>query len=123
MRVSRVVESEPWGYVSDSNFLNVGVAVDVGGESPLDVFHKLQTIERSICGDAHRDAMGGYVDRVIDVDFIAMGDVTVSTPELTLPHPHMHEREFVLRPMAELDPCWTHPVLGFTAGALLSRLT
>lgn len=55
---------------------------------------------------------GGYIDRAIDIDIIAIDDVVMDTPELTLPHPRMHLREFVLVPMAELAPDWCHPRFG-----------
>ncbi|MDE6378068.1 MAG: 2-amino-4-hydroxy-6-hydroxymethyldihydropteridine diphosphokinase, partial [Duncaniella sp.] len=71
----------------------------------------------------HRDRDGGYIDRRIDIDIIAIDSIVLSTPRLTLPHPRMHLREFVLVPLAQLAPGWVHPVTGLNASAMLARLT
>lgn len=119
---SAYVESLPWGYVSPNPYLNLGLKAEVGDIDPLELFHKLQSVERSISTASHRDAAGGYTDRLIDVDLIALGDMVVDTPELTLPHPRMHQRVFVLGPMNELEPDWRHPVYGRTPAELISDL-
>lgn len=119
-RVSAPVESAPWGYDSDSAFLNVGVALDCRIDRPWTVpaLHRLldslQAIERSIGTMPHRNADGSYRDRLIDIDLIAVDTLVVDTPDLVLPHPRMHLREFVLRPMCEVWPGWRHPLLGLT---------
>lgn len=126
---SAVIETEPWGFDSPNAFLNLGLMVE--RELPpatdmrafaLTLLRRLRAIERGIDPSPHRDASGGYIDRAIDIDLIAVGDLMMETPELTLPHPRMHEREFVLRPLAELDPLWRHPLLGLTGSELLSKL-
>ena len=126
---SAVIETEPWGFDSPNAFLNLGLMVE--RELPpatdmrafaLTLLRRLRAIERGIDPSPHRDASGGYIDRAIDIDLIAVGDLVMETPELTLPHPRMHERDFVLRPMAELDPLWRHPLLGITSSELLSKL-
>lgn len=126
---SAVIETEPWGFDSPNAFLNLGLMVE--RELPpatdmrafaLTLLRRLRAIERGIDPSPHRDASGGYIDRAIDIDLIAVGDLVMETPELTLPHPRMHEREFVLRPLAELDPLWRHPLLGLTGSELLSKL-
>ena len=82
----------------------------------------LREIERRIDPSPHRDSEGRYIDRAIDIDLIAVGSVVVSLPELIIPHPRMHERYFVLRPLSQLDPSWRHPLLGLTAVQLLDSL-
>lgn len=99
--VSSLVESEPWGYDSDNAFLNVGVMLESDLE-PLDMLHRCQAIERQLGSKSHRDREGNYVDRLVDIDIILAGDLVINTPELTVPHPHMHERDFVMTPLKEL---------------------
>lgn len=110
---SRMIETQAWGYESDNPFLNVGVAVEPDQAlSPMEVLRIVEGIQRELDPSPHRDESGGYIDRAIDIDIIAIDDVVMDTPELTLPHPRMHLREFVLVPMAELAPDWVHPRLG-----------
>ncbi len=118
VRCSRVVESEPWGFESEHRFLNMGVELSVDC-SPEELFKGLMHVQDRICGASHRSASGGYADRLIDVDLIYFDDVIMSTPRLTLPHPRMHLRDFVLRPVEELAPGWHHPQTGLTAAEML----
>lgn len=60
--------------------------------------------------------------RTIDLDLLAYGDVIASEPELTLPHPMMHERAFVMKPLADIAPDWIHPILQQSAESLLDSL-
>ncbi|MCM1111532.1 MAG: 2-amino-4-hydroxy-6-hydroxymethyldihydropteridine diphosphokinase [Clostridium sp.] len=119
--VSEPVVSEPWGYESSNPYLNIGLMTETDLE-PLELLALLQEIERSVSAVPHRAADGSYLDRAIDIDIISYGDVVTDTPVLTLPHPRMDQRMFVLRPLSELDPDWRHPVSGMTAGELIERL-
>lgn len=114
--VSEPVESEPWGYDSPHPFLNIGVMLVLPApQQPEAVLDTLQAIERTLGhGAPHRNADGSYRDRLIDIDLIAVDTLVVDTPDLVLPHPRMHLREFVLRPMCEVWPGWRHPLLGLT---------
>lgn len=99
---SKSVESEPWGFDSANSFLNVAVMFESDDE-PLDVLHELQGIERRISDAPHRNASGGYVDRVIDIDIMALGGgVRVDHPELQIPHPRLFDRPFFIGPLKEL---------------------
>lgn len=121
-QVSSVVESEPWGFDSSNMFLNIGVNIEVGDLDPLVLLHRLQAAQRTVDDSSHRKADGTYADRRIDIDLIAVGSAVVETAELTLPHPRMCQRYFVLRPMMELLPDWRHPVSGQTALDMLEDL-
>lgn len=119
--VSRIVESEPWGYESDNRFLNVGLVID-SGDAPFAMLDRLHDIERQLGSAAHRDAHGNYVDRLVDIDIVAIDGQIIDLPVLQVPHPRMSQREFFLVPMMELAPCWRHPVTGLTAAQMLQEL-
>ena len=119
--LSHTVESEPWGFDSPNGFLNVGMMV-ISDLEPLEILHCLQEIEKKLNPASHRNPDGSYADRYIDIDIIAIDDLIVDTPELTLPHPRMDKRSFVLEPLAELAPFWRHPILHRTPSQLLSLL-
>lgn len=119
--ISHVVESEPSGFDSSNSFLNVGISFH-SWLPPVEILRILQSIEKKISPAPHRDAGGAYIDREIDIDIIAIDSDVIDTPELTVPHPKMAEREFVLVPMEELAPGWTHPLTGLTPSEMLSLL-
>ncbi len=120
LRVSREYESEPWGYESANGFVNVGLSFETE-MSPMEVLGAVAAVQRGINPSPHRDAMGGYVDRVIDIDIIFYGDMVMESEELTLPHPRMELRDFVLVPLSETDGTWRHPLTGMTAGEMLEK--
>lgn len=106
--ISHVVESEPWGFDSTHSFLNVGMMFHSDLE-PLEILHRLQAIEHGISTASHRNPDGTYADRIIDIDIMAIDELRIDTPELKVPHPHLMERDFFLRPLMELAPFWRHP--------------
>ena len=63
-----------------------------------------------------------YASRVVDIDIIFYDDIVVDRCDLKLPHPLMHEREFVLRPMLEVAPAWRHPILGKTVEEMIEGI-
>lgn len=119
--LSHIIESEPWGFESENAFLNLGLMV-VSDLPPLEILHRIKKIEQDLGSTSHRNPDGTYSDRIIDIDIIAIDDMVIDTPELKIPHPRMHERRFVLEPMAELAPFWTHPLLNLTPPQLLALL-
>lgn len=118
---SKIVESEPWGYDSTNSFLNIGVMV-ISDESPLEVLHTIKEIEKSIDSASHRTPEGGYADRVIDIDIMAIDEMDIKNEELTVPHKDLSEREFFLLPLSELAPAWKHPRTGLTPDEMLFAL-
>ncbi len=102
-RRSSVVESEPWGFDSENRFLNTGVEIETS-LAPEALLARLKEIERSEApeGNIHRNPDGSYRDRYLDIDIIFFGELTIETPELTVPHPRWRERPFVTAPVREL---------------------
>lgn len=119
--VSSFIETDAWGFNSENKFLNVAVAVDCHIE-PFAMLDLLQRIEQSLGSSSHRNEDGSYKDRVVDIDIIAVDEMIINTDSLIIPHPRMHLREFVLKPLAELAPSWKHPVLQKNATQLLKEL-
>lgn len=99
--VSSVVESDPWGFESGNKFLNVGVMLRCDMD-PFDLLEFTQGIEKQMGSNTHRDANGNYVDRLVDIDIIEIDGVEINTPQLTVPHPRIHERDFVMKPLEQL---------------------
>ncbi|MEL6138764.1 MAG: 2-amino-4-hydroxy-6-hydroxymethyldihydropteridine diphosphokinase [Cyanobacteria bacterium J06628_6] len=98
-------------------FLN-GCALLTTTLSPRQLLHQLLAIEMQM-GRVRQRRWG---PRLIDIDLILYGDQVVDTPELTLPHPRMHERAFVLVPLSDIAADWVHPILGLTASELVTRV-
>ena len=120
--VSSIVESEPWGFESDNRFLNLGVWL-VSDLEPQAMLDRIHDIERRLGSAAHRNEAGGYIDRLVDIDIVAIDDRVIDTPALQVPHPHLPERDFFLKPMMQLAPDWHHPVTGLTAAQMLENLS
>lgn len=99
--LSTAIESEPWGFESKHKFVNMGMHF-ISAKEPLEVLHILQKIERQISPLSHRKKDGTYADRLIDIDIMAADEIVLDTPELTLPHPHLHDRDFFLKTYEEL---------------------
>jgi 2-amino-4-hydroxy-6-hydroxymethyldihydropteridine diphosphokinase len=115
--VSTFHDTEPVGYVSQPRFLNGALLLETELE-PLELMRALLDIEQEM----GRERVIAKGPRVIDLDLLLYGAVVMATVELTLPHPEMHERRFVLEPLAEIAPEMAHPVLGKTVGEMLLGL-
>lgn len=101
-------------------FLNGAVLVRTALE-PSTLLARIQDIERRLGRDRGAEA-GRWQPRPIDIDVVAIEAEQVDLPGLVVPHPAMHERDFVLRPLLEIWPDWRHPRLGRDVRALLERL-
>lgn len=115
---SRIYRTEPVDLTDQAWFVNcvIRVETDLG---PLELLERLQTVQRQ----AGRPAGGvRFGPRVIDLDILLYDALVLQDPRLTLPHPRMHRRRFVLRPLCDIDPDTVHPVSGRTAAALLAAL-
>lgn len=121
LRLSKIYESQAWGYHSDNPFLNI--AVEFHSDRPLaDLLAAFRKVERDLGSLSHRTPDGSYADRTVDIDIICAGNETVATETLCVPHPRMAERRFVLVPLCELSPTWRHPIIGLTAAEMLRQL-
>lgn len=97
---SAFLQTAPWGFDSKNSFLNAAVRVETD-LSPFAVLRTTQDIERHM-GRTHKSVGGIYHDRIIDIDILLYDDLHLSTPELTIPHPHINERDFVLIPLSQI---------------------
>jgi 2-amino-4-hydroxy-6-hydroxymethyldihydropteridine diphosphokinase len=115
--LSSLYETAPEGYADQRSFLNAVAEVRTPLPAPA-LLRAMKAIERR----------GGRVPtfrngpRTIDIDLLDVRGECHASPELTLPHPRMHRRRFVLEPLAEIAPRWRHPRLKSTARQLLERL-
>lgn len=118
--IAPFVETRPVGFASEHLFLNSVVAVHTT-TTPAELLAQLQEIEREM-GRLHKSHDGIYSDRVIDLDILLYDQRVVTTPELTIPHPRMCERAFVLQPLSYIAPELTIPTMGATVAQLLAAL-
>lgn len=119
LALSDFYETEPWGFRSENIFLNAAVKIETSF-SPQELLAMTQQIEKEM-GRTEK-SHGSYQDRIIDLDILMYDSSIIQTPELTLPHPLMHERKFVLEPLAEIAPDMIHPVIHKTISSLNEML-
>ena len=116
-QVSQFIVTEPVGGPEDQpQYLN-GAAEITTSLSPRELLSALMDIERDL--GRRRGAEARWGPRTCDLDILLMGETVLEAAEVTIPHPRMHERAFVLRPLAAIAPDVVHPVLGLTVVELL----
>ena len=108
------------GFTSENSFLNAAVCVETS-LSPWEVLHRTQEIERML-GRTQKSERNVYHDRIIDIDLLLYDKEIIQTPELTLPHPLMLQREFVMKPLLEIAREIEHPEFGKTFGELYEEM-
>lgn len=99
-RQSAFYETEPWGFESAHTFVNAAVCVATA-LSPRQLLLATQRIERDM-GRMQKSTDGHYHDRIIDIDILLYDNLAVDEPDLKIPHPLMHERDFVMVPLREI---------------------
>jgi 2-amino-4-hydroxy-6-hydroxymethyldihydropteridine diphosphokinase len=100
VRQSAFLATEPWGFQSDNSFVNAAICMETELD-PFEVLERTQKIEREM-GRTIKSTNGEYHDRIIDIDILLYDDLHINTPELTIPHPLMEQRNFVMIPMREI---------------------
>jgi 2-amino-4-hydroxy-6-hydroxymethyldihydropteridine diphosphokinase len=115
---SSIVETAPWGKTDQPYFLNRVLRVKTR-LPPIQLMEMLLQIEQ----DMGRNRAEKWGPRTIDIDVLFYDSRIINEPGLCVPHPYMHEREFVLKPLVEIAPGFMHPVLQKTMSELLDALS
>lgn len=115
--VSSVYETDPVGFADQPAFLNAAISLQTP-LAPGDLMTNLLRIER----DLGRVRIFPNAPRTIDLDILLYDDAVIEAAGVTVPHPRLHERAFVLVPVADIAPNVVHPVLGVSVSDLLERL-
>lgn len=118
VQTSTFLMTKAQGFDTENDFVNAVIEIKTK-LYPEHLLQELLAIEQRL---GRERVSSGYTDRPIDLDIVAFGDILYESEALTIPHPEMHKRDFVLRPMCEIAPNWRHPKLNKSATLLLSEL-
>ncbi len=118
VRVSQFMETEPVSPIAQGMFLNAAATLQTT-LAPHDLLQTMLEIERQRGRQRENEVRHG--PRILDLDLLLYGDLILNTPELTVPHPRLHERTFVLEPLATIAPNLRHPRLDLTVTEMLAN--
>ncbi len=116
VRKSSCYQSEPWGFTSSDNFINIVIELKTQ-KTPEEILMSIHEIEAGL--GRMRDNRGGYQSRTIDIDILFFDDEIIDEKNLKIPHPRLHLRSFTLIPLAEIAPDFIHPVFAKSIRELL----
>jgi len=114
---SSLYETEPWGVKDQPRFINMAVEIDTSLE-PKELLKILKNIEKEL----GREKSSKWGPRIIDLDILLFDDIILNKDNLKIPHPLMHERDFVLRPLCEIAPDIYHPLLKMSMHELMQKI-
>ncbi len=118
---SSLYETEPWGLKDQPRFLNMAIEIETGLE-PAALLRILKGVERELGRPkAHEEKSLKWGPRIIDLDILLFDNIILNEDNLKIPHPLMHERDFVLRPLCEIAPDIKHPLLKVSIIDLLQQ--
>ena len=115
-KLSSLYETEPWGMKDQPRFINMAIQIETSLE-PSELLTVLKDIEKEI----GREKSSKWGPRTIDLDILLFDDIILNEDNLTIPHPLMHERDFVLRPLCEIAPDIHHPLLKLSICELMQQ--
>jgi 2-amino-4-hydroxy-6-hydroxymethyldihydropteridine diphosphokinase len=119
LSISSIYVSAPFGFTADTDFFNQVIAIETD-LLPLDLLSRLKLIEAKMGRIKTKDS--GYESRIIDLDILDYKGQVYRFEQLSIPHEEMHRRDFVLLPLAEVEPDWIHPVSGESVSQLILEL-
>ena len=119
IQLSRVYETEPWGFVTENPFFNMVLTAQTTF-LPSQILEEIIRIEQ-ILGRVRVENQ--YSDRPIDLDILFYGNQSFKDIQLEIPHPRMHSRRFVLEPLRDINPFWQHPISGIFIEDLIKQCT
>lgn len=117
VKVSELIETAPYGGVEQADFLNAAIGLETLME-PEELLEALHNIENS----AGRERILRWGPRTLDLDILFFDQLVYESDTLVIPHPDLHNREFVLKPLSTIAPNYRHPLLGMTVSQELAEL-